>query len=101
MKLAEIKSMFAAGDVVVVTREGNTPFTIVGNTGTTVMPANNGTERRTIKACRSGDWVMTKEDGRDIYTTHPKASEVIEAHPGQVKFKYSNGTIVTIEKEGA
>lgn len=101
MKLAQIKSMFSPGDAVIVTREGNTPITIVGNLGNTVLPANNGTERRTMKACRSGDWVMTKADGRDVYTMHPKASEIVESAPGRVKFKYNNGTIITIEKEKA
>jgi hypothetical protein len=71
---------------------------IVGNTGTTVLPPRNGTEERTIKAARGKDWVMTKADGRDIYTPHPKASEILDARPGRLKFKYDNGTVVTIEK---
>lgn len=97
MKLTEIKKMFHPGQRVTVTREGNTPLAIVGNLGNTVIPAKNGDENRVVKAARSSDWVFTKADGRDVYTTHPKASEIIEAQPRRVKFRYDNGTIVTIQ----
>ena len=100
MKLAAIKAMFQVGDVVLVTRSGNTPIVIVGNTGTTVMPGNNGTERRTITACRSGDWIMAKPDGRYVHTTYPKAKEVMYVGEGLLNFQYDNGTVITIEKEG-
>jgi hypothetical protein len=80
-----------------VTRAGNTPILIVGNTGNTTLPANNGQEIRTIAMVTSREWVTKKLDGKCVWTTFPKASEVLEAKVGYVKFQYDNGTIVTIE----
>jgi hypothetical protein len=97
MKLTEIKSQFVVGQQVLVTRAGNTPILIVGNVGNTTLPANNGQEIRTIAMITSKEWVTKKSDGKCVWTTFPKASEVLEAKVGYVRFQYDNGTIVTIE----
>lgn len=97
MTLNEIKQLFPVGSRVRAKREGGKPLTIHGNTGTTVLPANNTEEIRTVKAVKSMEWVFTRADGRDIHTTFPKASEVVEARAGFVQFRYNNGVVVTLE----
>lgn len=99
MTLKEIEEMFKVGQKVKVTREGNKPLVVHGNTGTPVMPALNGVEDRVIAQCKSAEWVMTLPDGRNVHTAHPKSSEVIEAKPGFLKFRYDNGTTITIEAQ--
>jgi hypothetical protein len=97
MTLAQIKQLFPVGQRVNVTRDGDKPLIVVGNLGNTVLPANNGAGERTITAVKSTEWVMLRPDGRSVHTDYPKASEVMEARVGLVKFKYDNGTIITIE----
>lgn len=97
MTLKEIKAMFVPGDKWSVTRSGS-PLTVVGNTATTVLPANNVVgEVRTIKSAKS-QLVATKEDGRNVFTNWPKAGEIIAASAGNLSFKYDNGVIVTFVK---
>jgi hypothetical protein len=99
--LKEIKALFTVGQVVTAIREGGLPLTVYGNTGVTVLGPNKCMERRTVHAVKSAEWVFTRPDGKNIHTTYPKASEVVEARAGFVKFRYSNGVVVTLQAGGA
>jgi hypothetical protein len=98
MTLNEIKSMFAVGQIWTVIREGNRPLVINGNLGQTIMPAINGVEIRKVCAVKSKELVFSRTgQTRLIYTAFPKASEVVEARPGFLKFTYDNGTTITMQ----
>ncbi len=95
MTLKEIKAMFTPGQRWQCQRVGK-PLTVHGNTGTSVIPANNVDELRIVKAARTNDLVTTRPDGRDIYATWPKASEVKESRPGYVRWEYNNEVTITL-----
>lgn len=98
MTLKQIVKLFPAGSRVRVSRTGGKPLTIHGNTGTTVLPANDVQgEDRTIEQVKSKEWVMVRPDNSRVHTQFPKASEVIAARDGLLSFRYDNGVTVKIE----
>ena len=88
MKLKEIKAMFAVGQRWRVTREGGKPLVVHGNLGTTTLPANNGATTRQVEQVKSCEVVWTKPDGKTVHMPYPKATDMIEARDGFLKFKY-------------
>ena len=98
MNLKQIKAMFTPGQVWHCHREA-APVVVHGNLGPSVIPNQNPATVRTVKQVRSSDlvwdWLVPgAEPGAKydpIYTTWPKAGEVLEARPGFLKFKYTEG----------
>lgn len=98
MTLKEIKSQFQPGQKWRASRVGRA-LVVHGNLGTTVLPDKNveGQVRELVKA-GSVDLVWKIEgQERNLFTKWPKASEIIEARPGYLKFAYDNGVVVTLE----
>jgi len=98
MKLIEIKAQFKPGDKWHAVREEEAAK-IVGNLGTTILPGRHRDEVREVLKLGSREIVFRLEDGKSYYTPWPKASEVIEAREGFLKFALNEGrTVVTLTK---
>lgn len=87
--------MFLPGQRIKVTREGFGPLVINGNTQKTVLSPPNYEEFRSVLKVGSRDLVTVRAQDTYIHTTWPKASEVIEAKPGLLHWRYEGqqGTI--------
>ncbi len=96
MTLKEIKAMFREGETWKATRKAK-ETAIVGNLGTTRIPAIENTTARTVSSAKS-QLVWKLEDGRNLYTDWPKAADVEEARDGYLRFHYDNGTVVELER---
>ena len=91
MTLKQIKAMFTVGSRWTLTRL-SPQAVIYGNLGNTPIQPETKTENRTVARLASECLVTTTND-RTIYTTWPKASEVMEASDGHLKFQYADGGV--------
>lgn len=99
MTLTAIKAMFVPGSAWTCRRVGQA-LAINGNTGRSVMPAQDVTETRVVKSAKSElVWNVTRGlQVQKLHTCWPKAHEVLEAAPGVLRFRYCNGVEVTFTK---
>jgi len=91
--------MFTEGSVWTCRRVG-AGLTINGNVGQTVLPPQDVTETRVVGSAKSQIvWNVTRGvQVKHLFTTWPKASEVVMASPGFLQFRYDNGVEVTFTK---
>lgn len=89
MTIPQIKAMFAPGQTWTLTRLGFVPLTIHGNLGTSTMPPPNYSEVRVIHEVRAGNLITRRPNGTPSWAPWPKASEIIEARPGYLQWKYT------------
>jgi len=93
MTIKAIKEMFKSGVRWSCRRQGP-GFMINGNGVRTFVPDSDVTDTRTVFTAKS-QLVWTRDQGNKLYTEWPKATEVIEAAPGHLKFRYNNGVVCT------
>ena len=98
MTIKEIKAMFTPGQKWAASRTGKA-LVVNGNLGQSVIPANNvfNEPREVIKVgSRDIVWKVSTPSGfKQLFTEWPKASQVLEARAGYLKFQYDND--VTVE----
>jgi hypothetical protein len=102
MTRSEIRAMFMVGKgkVWLASRTGAN-IVIHGNAGAITFKNNDvANERRRIVAVRSKDVVWARQGKEDVYMDYPKASEILEARAGYLKFKYAEGPIVELVMTG-
>lgn len=84
--------MFKAGDKWLVTRTD-------GNTGNGVLAPNNIVDQpRTISEVRTEDFISINPNGHPVYTSWPKASEIIEARDGLLHWSYGGAVEVKFRR---
>ena len=106
MTLNQIKAMFQPGEKWHATRSDNRPIRVIGNCGTTSIPATHHDEIRMVDHVGSKDIVFTLENGKKYYTPIPKAKDVEEAREGYLRFhiggmkqEYPDPLIITVTLE--
>jgi len=86
MTINEIKAQFKPGSKWHAIRESDHDVIIHGNAGPVVLTAKHTETDRIVEKCGSKDIVFLMESGKRYWTPIPKASHILEARPGFIRF---------------
>ena len=90
-------TFFVPGQKWHVVRSNDPAFVVHGNCGDTVMLPKNADTIREVIAVKSKEVVWKLPEGGTLHMEFPKASQIIDAWGGHLKFQYDNGAIVTLD----